>query len=74
MGNWDMHGFGLGGVLMWLLFVVLVGVVGYFIFRKLNVNRSRTSGETPIEILKKRYAKGEITKEEYEKTKKDLLE
>lgn len=29
-------------------------------------------GETALEILNKRYAKGEITKEEYESMKKDL--
>ena len=29
--------------------------------------------ETAIEVLKKRYAKGEITREELEQTRKDLL-
>jgi len=71
-GGWDMHGFGLGGALMWLLLIVLVGVVIYFIIRQLNTGKSETTGETPLEILKKRYAKGEISKEEYEQMKKDL--
>jgi len=33
----------------------------------------RGGPDTALEILKNRYAKGEITKEEYEQTKKDIL-
>lgn len=36
-----------------------------------GVRESRDS-ETPLEILKTRYAKGEITKDEYEDMKRDL--
>ncbi len=36
-----------------------------------EVSESRDS-ETPLEILKKRYAKGEITKDEYEEIERDL--
>ncbi len=31
-----------------------------------------TGSETPMEILKKRYAKGEVTKDEFDQLKKDL--
>lgn len=36
-----------------------------------EVRESRDS-ETPLEILKKRYAKGDITKDEYEDMKREL--
>lgn len=68
-----MMGYGYGGGFMWLIVLVLVGVVIYFM---LHVSKSKSSGgsiiETPSDILKKRYAKGEIDKEEFERKKKDL--
>ena len=74
MGNWGhMMTYGYGGGFMWLIVLVLVGVVIYFM---LQVSKSKGSAgpiiETPLDILKKRYAKGEIDKEEFDRKKKDL--
>jgi putative membrane protein len=74
MGNWGhMMTYGYGGGFMWIIVLVLVGVVIYFLFQ---VSKSKGFDgsiiETPLDILKKRYAKGEIDKEEFERKKKDL--
>jgi putative membrane protein len=67
--------------------IVMFGVmltVLYIVFGRGNFrppwwnDRDRNStqfkdSETAIEIIKKRYAKGEITKEEFEQMKEDLL-
>lgn len=67
------YGCGFGGMFMWILFVIIMGVLAYFIIQN---SKAKNSGgitqETPLDILKKRYAKGEITKEEYDRMKKDV--
>ncbi|UCG91269.1 MAG: SHOCT domain-containing protein [candidate division WOR-3 bacterium] len=55
---------------MWLLLLVLIGVAAYFVFSGKKL--IRREDETPLEILKKRYAKGEVSKQEFEKMKKDV--
>ena len=55
---------------MWILFLLFsIGIVAavYYI-----IKNKGASNETALDILKKRYAKGEITKEEYEEKKKDI--
>lgn len=37
-------------------------------------NRRAPNSDTPLEILKRRYAKGEIGKEEFDRVKRDLLD
>jgi len=77
MGNYGpMMGYGYGGGFMWLIFLALAGVAIYFL---VQVSKSKGSGgsggsvvDTPLDILKKRYAKGEIDKEEFDRRKKDL--
>jgi putative membrane protein len=65
---------GYGGIFMWLILILIAGVIIY-----LAVNRSKGTGspegskkESPIEILKRRYANGEISREEFNKMKKEL--
>ncbi len=78
MGGWDRTGnygcsFGYGGMFMWILFLIVLAVAIYFIVQ--NVRSKNTSGqatESAIDILKKRYAKGEITKEEFDRMKNEL--
>jgi len=79
MGPWMMWwGHGMG----WWIFPIVMIVVMFvicFLFWGRRGGRSSWCGfgeqkdsETPLEILKKRYAKGEISKEEFETIKKDL--
>lgn len=75
-GGWGpmMHyGFGYGGMFMWIIFLIVVGVLIYFIVQAQKAKgRTPTQAESHLDILKRRYAKGEIAREEYERMKKDL--
>ena len=73
--GYGMMGWGLGGLIMIILIVgiiVAVGLVIFFALRNKGGNTGVPEDDTPIDILKRRYARGEITKEEYESIKKDI--
>ena len=62
-----------GAILMGLVILILIGVLIYFLFKSSKTGSfGQTPNETPLDILKKRYARGEITKEQFEEMKKDL--
>ncbi|MFQ5975336.1 MAG: SHOCT domain-containing protein [Candidatus Hydrothermarchaeales archaeon] len=70
------YGFGGGMMLFGFIFWILI-IVGIVLLVKWLVEQSKgatvPAGETALDILKKRYAKGEIGKEEFEEKKKDLI-
>ncbi len=77
--NWPMFGWRhmtnwwYGGMFMWILFVVVIVAAVLLITQITRPRRSDGSfRESSIDILKRRYARGEITKEEFENMKKDL--
>lgn len=68
-------GYGLFGWLMMLLFWILIIVGAVLIIRWLVAetgSRGAAAGDTTLDILKRRYAKGEITKDQFEAMKRDL--
>ncbi len=57
-------------IALWAL--IAVGIV-FFIRYMIRAGRSGRLGENDVlEILKRRYARGEITKEEFDQKRKDL--
>jgi putative membrane protein len=78
-GNGMMNGWGVMSPVMWIFMILFWGLVifGLIYFFRWIVAQGKSDGgkETspkPLEILKARYARGEISKEQFEQMKKDL--
>ncbi|MCK4864604.1 MAG: SHOCT domain-containing protein [Gammaproteobacteria bacterium] len=71
MMNYDGHFF--GGGFMWIFWILIIAGI-FFLFQYAIKGGSGSSldKETPMEILKKRYARGEIDEEEFERRRKEL--
>ena len=77
MMEWGYGGSWFGGILMVIFWIaVIIGII--FLIRWLVHSTSAgghgaRSEESALEILKKRYARGEIDKKEFDARKKDLI-
>lgn len=81
MGHWN--GFWEGGFWIFPLMMMLIMLAAVFLFarfffggyRPSSSNQSgwrETQDEPPLEIAKRRFARGEITKEEFEQIKRAI--
>jgi putative membrane protein len=70
MMGWGHHGL-FGPILMALFWILVILCVIWFVRSRAHARKDRPE-DSAIDFLKKRYAKGEITKEEFEKIKDDL--
>ena len=74
MGGWG--GFGLGWVFMVLWWVVIlalvVGLIRWLFTGHANGSGSRPADKRHMDILKERYARGDIDRETYERMRREL--
>jgi putative membrane protein len=70
MGWWMLF-----GTTLWILFIA---VIVFLVLSRFSPSRSEPprppEGERPIEIARRRYAAGEITREEFEQLRQDLAD
>jgi putative membrane protein len=74
IGYRHMMSFWGGGLVVWIILPVAIGAMIYLVTRNLYASQMDDASrhETPLEILKQRYARGEITKDEFERMKQSL--
>ena len=71
----DGFGMGFGGGLMWLFWIVAIILIVWGVKLAVRIgNQSEEGGISALDILKERYAKGEIDQAEYEQKRKTLNE
>lgn len=76
-GMMDGYGYGMMsgsywilGLIFWILVIIGLVLLIKYLWEGSGAKRGE---ESALEILKKKYARGEISKEEFEEKKKDLL-
>ena len=66
-----------GGIFMWIFWLILLILVLLVIRAAVgsistSSGTSQSTGDSPLEILKKRYARGEIDEQEFKRRRREL--
>ncbi|HEB31530.1 hypothetical protein LCGC14_1154620 [marine sediment metagenome] len=72
MGFGMMGGWGFFGIFFMIIVIVGIVLLVVWLNRKQPEKQSSNIDESALDILKKRYALGEISKEDYERMKKEI--
>lgn len=72
---YGMNGMSWGMGFGWIIGIVVLVLIIWAITKGINANNNPSANEkkSALDILKERYAKGEIEKEEFEERKKNLM-
>lgn len=71
LANNPLHGY---GWVFQILILLLLILVFWWLLRGQRFGYAANTKETPLEIAKRRYAAGEISKKEYDKLRRELRE
>lgn len=71
-GGGTMMGWFGGGIMMIAFWALVIALIVWIVREMRGKNSNSASSSNALEILKERYAKGEINKEEFETKKKDI--
>lgn len=75
-GQWGM-GYGYGGIFMILWWVLIIGgivAIGKWLATPSSIRGHQLADKSALDILKERYARGEIEQEEFQRKKRELSE
>lgn len=73
-----MYGYGMpwfGGIAMMIFWVIVLGAIVWVaiaVSRNAGQNQAAPRSETPLDVLRRRFAAGEINKEQFEEMKRAL--
>ena len=67
-------GWGFLGFFFWIILIAGIVLLVIWLTRKLPEKQRSSTDESALEILKKRYARGEISRDDFEKMKKDITD